>query len=70
MGKMASTYERSLVKGIVWESFGFVLTLVAVYLVYGDLALSIKFTLVLTVIKMILFFFHERIWKDIKWGKY
>ena len=67
---MASTYERSLVKGIVWESFGFVLTLIAVYLVYGDLNFSIKFTLILTVIKVALFFIHERIWKDIKWGKY
>jgi len=67
---MASTYERSLVKGVVWESFGFIITLIAVYLVYGDINFSIKFTLGLTVIKMILFFIHERIWKNIKWGKY
>jgi len=67
---MPSTYERSLVKGIVWESFGFIITLAAIYIVYGDIAFSVKFTLGLTVIKMLLFFVHERIWKDIKWGKY
>lgn len=67
---MPSTYERSLVKGIVWEGFSFILTLFAVYLIYGNFTFTLIFTLILTAIKMILFFFHERIWKDIKWGKY
>lgn len=67
---MASTYQRSIVKGIVWEGFSFIITLIAVYLVYGDISLSIKFSLGLTLIKMILFFIHERAWKNVKWGKY
>jgi adenylylsulfate kinase len=67
---MASTYKRSLIKGIVWEFFSFVITLVAVYLIYGDLAFSVKFSLGLSFVKVILFFVHERIWKDIHWGKY
>ena len=68
INNMKSTYERSLMKGIVWEGFSFLLTLLAVYLVYGDFAFSIKFSLVFTVIKVVLFFIHERIWKDITWG--
>ncbi len=67
---MASTYKRSLVKGIVWEGFAFILTLAAVYMVYGDIGSSAIFTLELTAVKMVLFFAHERIWKKIKWGKY
>ncbi len=67
---MSSTYQRSLVKGIVWESISFALTLIAVYMIYGNLALSIKFTLGMTLIKMVLFFIHERTWKKVKWGKY
>lgn len=67
---MASTYKRSLVKGIVWEGFSFVITLIAIYFVYGNLAFSLKFTLALTFVKIILFFVHERVWKDVRWGKY
>ena len=67
---MASTYERSFVKGMVWELISFVITLIAVYLVYGDIYLSLKFTFWLTIVKMFLFFFHERLWKKVIWGKY
>lgn len=67
---MASTYERSLVKGAVWEGFSFLITLLAIYLVYGDFHLALKFNIALTIVKMFLFFIHERVWKDIRWGKY
>ncbi len=67
---MASTYQRSLIKGIVWEGFSFLITLIAVYLVYGNLELSLKFSLGLTFVKVLLFFVHERVWKNIRWGKY
>jgi adenylylsulfate kinase len=67
---MPSTYERSLVKGVVWEGFSFLITLAAIYAIYGNFNLAIKFNLVLTAVKMILFFIHERAWKDVSWGKY
>jgi uncharacterized membrane protein len=67
---MASTFERSFAKGVVWEGFSFIITLVAVYLIYGNIALSLKFTFWLTMIKMMFFFIHERIWKNVIWGKY
>lgn len=67
---MASTRERSLVKGIVWEGFSFIITLIAIYWIYGDFHLALKFNIVLTIVKMFLFFIHERVWKDVRWGKY
>lgn len=67
---MASTPVRSFVKGISWETITFVITLFAVYLIYGNFIGSLKFALVLTVIKIFLFFAHERLWKKIRWGKY
>ncbi len=66
---MASTYQRSLVKGIVWEGISFVITTLAVYIFYGDILTSLKFGIGLTLIKMVFFFIHERIWKEVKWGK-
>ncbi len=66
---MGSTYERSLVKGIIWEFISFLLVIIAVYLVYGDLSTSIQFSVIFTLVKIHLFFLHERIWKNIMWGK-
>lgn len=66
---MGSTYERSLAKGIVWEIISFIITTIAIYVFFGNLIQSLRFSLVLTFFKAILFFFHERVWKKIKWGK-
>lgn len=66
---MGSTYERSLVKGIVWEGASFVITFLAVFYFYGDFSVSLKFTAILAFVKIILFFVHERAWKNVKWGK-
>jgi len=67
---MPSTYQRSFVKGVVWEAISFILTFAAVFLIYGDFILSLKFSIGLSLIKIGLFFIHERVWKLIKWGKY
>jgi len=67
---MTSTYKRSFLKGVVWEAFSFVITFVAVYFFYGDIDFSIKFSLGLSLVKVLLFFIHERVWKKIRWGKY
>lgn len=66
---MGSTLERSFIKGLIWEIVSFVIVIFAVYLVYGNLAMSIQFSIILTLIKIPIFFLHERIWKKIKWGK-
>lgn len=67
---MASTYQRSLVKGIIWEIISFIVTAIIVYLFYGSIGTSIRFSFILTVIKIPFFFIHERLWKKVKWGKY
>lgn len=67
---MASTPMRSFVKGVAWEMTTFVLTTLAIYIIYGNFAGSVIFSFILTLIKMGLYFVHERIWKKIKWGKY
>lgn len=60
---------RSLVKGISWRVTGTVDTIVISWLVTGHLqmALSIGFIEVFT--KIVLYYFHERIWNKIKVGR-
>jgi adenylylsulfate kinase len=66
---LGSTFERSFVKGVVWEFISFLIAILIAYLYYGDFPDSIKFALILTVIKIPFFFIHERAWKKIRWGK-
>lgn len=66
---MGSTPERSFIKGICWEIISFLLTLLVVYILYRNILLSLKITIILTLIKIPLYFIHERVWKKIKWGK-
>jgi uncharacterized membrane protein len=66
---MGSTYKRSFIKGFSWEFFSFVITFIAVYIVFGNFKVSLGFSLILSLIKASIFFVHERIWKTVKWGK-
>lgn len=67
--KLGSTFERSFLKGVIWEFISFIIVIIAVYIVYGNLTNSVIFSIVLTLIKIPFFFIHERVWKKIKWGK-
>jgi adenylylsulfate kinase len=67
---MSSIPFRSFIKGVCWETISFIITLFAIYMIYGNFLNSLKFTLVLTLFKIGLFFVHERLWKKIRWGKF
>ena len=60
---------RSIVKAISWRMIGTLDTLVVSYLLTGKIALATSIASIDFVTKMILYFFHERIWNRIKWGK-
>jgi len=66
---MGSTLERSFIKGMCWEIISFFLTLLVIFILYRNIFISLKITIILTVIKMPIYFIHERIWKRFKWGK-
>jgi adenylylsulfate kinase len=66
---VTSTQKRSFIKAFTWELIAFIITLIAVFLIYGDIKMSIKFTLGLTFVKVLFLYAHERIWKRIIWGK-
>lgn len=60
---------RSLVKTISWRVIGTIDTVIISWLITGTLALAFSIGLVELVTKMVLYFFHERFWNTIKWGK-
>ena len=60
---------RSIAKALSWRVVGTLDTLVVSYLLTGEMAVAASIASVDFVTKMILYFFHERIWNGIKWGK-
>ena len=60
---------RSIVKGISWRAIATSTTIVIVYFFFGRLDLAIAAGLIETVLKVGLYWAHERAWFKIKWGR-
>ncbi len=61
--------KRSLAKTISWRVVGTLDTLLISWIVIGKLDAAILIGGVELVTKMVLYFYHERAWNKIKWGK-
>ncbi|WP_028289043.1 DUF2061 domain-containing protein [Olleya sp. ITB9] len=61
--------KRSLLKTISWRIIGTLDTVLISYLITGTLKMAISIGGIELVSKMVLYFFHERAWNKIKWGK-
>jgi uncharacterized membrane protein len=60
---------RSVIKTISWRVIGTLDTILISWLITGHITLALSIGSIELVTKMILYFFHERIWNKIKWGK-
>lgn len=60
---------RSIAKTISWRAVGTIDTILISWLITGTLNLALSIGLVELVSKMLLYYFHERAWNKIKWGK-
>ncbi|MFK8060301.1 MAG: DUF2061 domain-containing protein [Polaribacter sp.] len=60
---------RSVIKALSWRLIGTIDTLIVSYVLTGEIALATSIASVDFITKLILYFFHERIWNAIKWGK-
>ncbi|MEO6632654.1 MAG: DUF2061 domain-containing protein [Mucilaginibacter sp.] len=67
--RSGKTLKRSIAKTISYRVIVVVLDFIAVYLFTGKLKTALGFTIVSNIYTTIIYFFHERIWDKIKWGK-
>jgi uncharacterized membrane protein len=63
------THLRSIAKAISWRAGGTVVTFAIALLVSGKIDLAVKVGLLDTFVKIGAFYFHERIWHRISFGK-
>ena len=66
---MAETRKRSIVKSVTWRIICVVVSIVTAYLLTGKLDVSVAIGTVYNAITMILYYFHERFWNVLDWGK-
>jgi len=62
-------HSRSFVKAVSWRILGSIDTFVISYFVTGHLVFAASIASVESVTKIILFYFHERIWAVVPWGR-
>ena len=60
---------RSIVKSISWRVVGTVDTILISWIITGQIKTAFSIGAIELVTKMLLYFFHERVWNNIKWGK-
>lgn len=60
---------RSVAKAISWRIIGTLDTLLISYLLTGEVVIAASIATIDFVTKMFLYFFHERIWNKINWGR-
>lgn len=61
--------KRSLLKTISWRIIGTIDTIFISWIITGTLTLAFSIGAIELVSKMLLYFFHERLWNTIEWGK-
>ena len=60
---------RSIVKSLSWRIIGTLDTILISWLVTSELSVAFSIGAIELITKMVLYFFHERVWNSIKWGK-
>lgn len=66
---MDSTKKRSLAKSITWRFLAIVITFVVSYAMTQSFSLATSLAIVSNSINFVLYYFHERFWLKINWGR-
>ena len=63
------TKKRSWVKSLTWRVFGIILLGVISFMITKDWKTMTTITVLFHGIRLILYYYHERIWERVSWGK-
>ena len=63
------TNKRSIVKGVTWRVVATTTTITIVYFFFDRLDLAIVAGMIETVLKVGLYWVHERVWFKVRWGR-
>lgn len=63
------SHLRSMVKGVSWRLTGTADTMLISYFITGSSLTALKIGGVEILTKLVLYYFHERLWQKVKWGQ-
>ena len=63
------SHSRSIAKAISYRIFGSLSTALIFYVLIGDVKLALGAGVLDTVVKVLLYFLHERMWNHIDFGR-
>jgi uncharacterized membrane protein len=63
------TVKRSIAKTISYTIVILILDFITIYWFTGEIKIAVGFMIISNVYTTVCFFFHERIWDKITWGK-
>ena len=63
------TRKRSWIKSVTWRAIGIVLLGAITYLVTGNWKEMTVITILFHGIRMIMYYYHERLWQHVSWGR-
>ena len=66
---MKVTKARSLTKSFSYRVFGTLSSFLVVYAITGKGSLSALIAFWETVVKVVIYYWHERIWNKVQWGR-
>jgi len=66
---MKETNTRSIVKAVSWRLIATCITISIAYLFTGEVAVALEIGGLDMILKLAAYFFHERVWGEIKMGK-
>ena len=67
--KAPDTRLRSVIKGMVWRILASLATITLVFAFTGKLMLACEIGLLEMIVKLILYYGHERAWNKVSWGR-
>ena len=65
----AELKKRTLVKTMTWRVTASLTTFLIAWILTGDLLIGISIGSIEAIAKIFLYYYHERIWNNIKWAK-
>ena len=67
---MNDTNLRSIIKAISWRLTGTIDTFIVSFFVTGELLIAGSIASIEILTKIVLFWMHERVWNNVKWGRF
>lgn len=66
---MSVKKSRSLAKSLTWRVVALLTTFITLYALSKDVSMATIATLITNGINFVAYYYHERIWNAVRWGK-